>query len=176
MHAAVEQALLKWYQANQEEINNAAVADLGSYNINGGTKQIIKHAIGFDLLAGAGVDVVVEPGNIPEQYHHEFKFVTCISAYQFCPEPDLYMIEFLQLLTPHGYLFLTCCGEGCKFEHSTSGAYGYKDHFRMNVPELESTFGEYFDCLELLQLGGSNDDLIYIGQLSSGVDEDYDEQ
>ena len=65
MHSTVSEKLYDWYNKNKKLFESSKIADVGSYNINGNTNDIIKNVVGFDILEGKGVDVVIIPGKIP---------------------------------------------------------------------------------------------------------------
>lgn len=150
MHDNVKKHLIEWYNVNKTFIDNSKVADLGSYNINGGVKDIIVHSVGFDIYNGLGVDVIIKPGIIPKEHIGKYSVVTCVSSFQFCPEPFLYKKQMIDLLCEKGLLFLTMCSDKCPRGHSSSpNEYKFGDEIRMSLTEIENFFKDDFKILEL---------------------------
>lgn len=141
MHDAIKKELALWYNYLKPHIDNQKVADLGSYDINGSVKDIIPHAIGFDILPGKNVDVVLVPGIIPPEHKNKYGFVTSTGSFQCCPDSRMFKAEILDLLNWGGELFLTMCSDGCKYKHSTSpNSYNFQDSVRMTSNQLASFF------------------------------------
>lgn len=166
MHTSVARQIKKFYIDYQYFIDNNLVADLGSLNINGAAKDIIKHAVGFDIVNGPGVDVVIEPGKIPDEYLASFGLVLSVNSFVFCPDPFLYRAQIIDLLRPRGYMFLTMCSEKCKEKHTTSSnVYGFGDEFRMERIQAYSFFSDKFSILEFTETNYEHSDYIILGQL-----------
>jgi hypothetical protein len=152
MHRDAIVYIEEWYTKNQEYLDINDVADLGSYNINGTVKDIIPKVIGFDILKGEGVDVVIKPGIIPKQYRYKFGAVVTTSAFQCCPNPDIFKKQVLDLIKPEGLFILTMCPQSCEAGHSTSpNKYEYKDSIRMSLDELQKFWGEDFTNIEIYE-------------------------
>ena len=140
MHASVRQKLTEFID-NEPDIWISEVADVGSFNINGGVIDILPDVVGFDLLPGRGVDVVLEePGVIPVEHKERYSYVTAISCFQFCRYPALIVQEIGTLLAPGGSFIVTMCGEQCQQTHSTSGAWGWGDEWRMSKYQFKKHF------------------------------------
>jgi hypothetical protein len=168
MHHSIMRAASKFYFDYKAFVDSSLVADLGALNINGSTKDLIKHAIGFDIVSGPGVDVVIEPGNIPQQYKKIFDVVVSISSFQFCPDPILYKKQIIDLLHPRGYLFLSMCSDKCTEKHTTSNnKYGYADEFRLSRVHFESLFLDEFKILESAETNYEHPDFIIVAKLKS---------
>lgn len=165
MHAIVKDRISAWYQENRAEIDRSKVADLGALDINGSVKGIIRHAVGFDILEGRGVDVVLKPGEVPVGHQHKYDFVVSTSSFQTCPYPEEYKKEILGLLRVGGKLLLTMCGPKCTCIHSTSpNSYGYKDGVRMSRQQVVDFFSGEFQCLSAEEMiEQPNGDIIYYG-------------
>jgi hypothetical protein len=150
MHKNVREHVEEWYQSNRHSIDTSKIADVGAFNINGSIKDIIPHTIGFDIYDGNGVDVVIEPGVVPEEHVGKYKFVTSISSFQFCPDPDLYKKQITDLLCDGGFLFLSMCSNKCEKGHSSSpNKYSYGDEVRMSLTEIQNFFETDFTITEL---------------------------
>ena len=166
MHNSVRRALAKFYFDYKGDLDTTAVADLGALDINGSTKNIISHAVGFDIVEGKGVDVLIVPGSIPDAHRNVYGAVVSISSFQCCPDPALYKRQIIDLLQEGGILFLAMCSNKCNFQHSTSdNKYGYKDEFRLEFRELERFFATDFNILELAETNYEHPDFILIAKL-----------
>jgi hypothetical protein len=166
MHKVIYDKISKFYSENKEKIDSYRVADLGSYDINGSVKSIIKHAVGFDILEGRGVDVVLKPGIIPEEHKNKYNLVISASSFQTCPKPEEYKKEIIDLLETNGLILLTMCGKKCKARHSSSpNKYRYRDCIRMTKEELINFFKPEFELISCMELAEQqNDDIIYCGK------------
>lgn len=150
MHKEVLQEFITFYDRNQEVLDNGTVAELGSYDINGNLKKYIRNSVGFDILEGPNVNVIIEPGIIPDEHKNKYQVVISISSFQFCPYPEVYKKEILDLLCDQGLLFLTMCSTECKGFHTTSpNYYKYEDSIRMSHKELNDFFGNDFEIFEI---------------------------
>ena len=165
MHNNVKQELSNWYKSNKEYIDTISVADVGSYDINGSTKDIIKDSVGFDIYDGVGVDVTIKPGVIPEEHINIYGAVTSISSFQCCPDSNIYKKQIIDLLTKDGILFLTMCATSCRGKHSTSpNEYNYGDGVRFTIDGLTKFFSDSFNVVECYEKSESDhNDLIYKG-------------
>lgn len=162
MHNNVRYRLEEWYKSNKNDIDTLKIADVGAYNINGSTKDIISHTIGFDIYDGKGVDVVIEPGIIPEEHIGIYNFVTSISSFQFCPDPNIYKKQITDLLCDGGFLFLSMCSDKCEKGHSSSpNTYNFGDEIRMTLNEIQDFFETDFTIVELTySLDSGHSDII----------------
>ncbi len=165
MHDTVKNFIRSWYSDNKADIDRAQIADLGSYNVNGGVVDIIPHVVGFDICEGKGVDVVLRPGEIPEEHRNAFDYVVSTSSFTCCPQPEAYKAEIVDLLKPGGQLLLTMCSPKCQFRHSTSpNVYGFQDSFRITPDQTKAFFSTHFAALRCFVADeGEFSDLIYIG-------------
>jgi dTDP-4-amino-4,6-dideoxygalactose transaminase len=170
MHDSVARSLQDWADKYRRFLEKAAVADIGAYNINGSTKQVLAKSpcasiTGFDILAGDGVDVVIQPGEIPEEYHGQYDVVTSISSFQCCPDSDVYRQQIIDLIKPGGMLFLTMCSTECKSKHSSSPNEHYEgDYVRMSREQLIKFFSRDFEMLKCYESHAYHPDLVYIAQ------------
>ena len=144
MHENAHDVLKDWVNKNQEFVDSAKIAELGCQDVNGNILEIIPTRTGFDLMEDASVDVVIEPGIIPEDHKHIYDLVVTVSSFQFCPNPHVYIKEILDLLKPDGKLFLLTCGYSCI--HKTA-------HVFFSKEALTLLFSQHFDILEIDQRG-----------------------
>jgi SAM-dependent methyltransferase len=135
------------------------IADLGSYACHGGRNvaHYVKDAkvIGFDLVAGPGVDVVLESGIVPPDQAHTFDAVYGLSAIQFAPAPDDFLAEAAALLKPRGMVVITMCSPACQEEHNTSRRHRERE-WRCELSELVGLAIEYFHVRVASTTGGTN--------------------
>ncbi len=172
MHDSAKRAIKRFYNDDKFKsyLDSHPVADMGALNINGSTRDVISHCTGFDIVAGPGVDVVIQPGVIPPEHQHKYGAVISTSSFMCCPDPEMYKRQIIDLLSDGGLLFLTICSTKCTQKHSTSdNEYGYGDSFRVELKELERFFGIEFDVLELSELNYEHPDFVLIGQLKKAV-------
>lgn len=166
MHQSAARAISKFYFDFRSYIDSSQVADMGALNLNGSTKDVIRHAVGFDIVAGPGVDVVIEPGRIPAEHRQRYGLVTSISSFTFCPHPAVYKQQIIDLLHPQGYMLLSMCSDKCRFKHTTSNnTYGFGDEFRMTRQQVEDFFGKEFKILELNETNYEHPDFVVVGKL-----------
>lgn len=166
MHDSAKRAIAKFYFDYRDYLDGKKIADMGALNINGATKDVIQNCIGFDIVEGEGVDVVISPGLIPEEHKARYGAVISANSFVFCPAPDLYKKQIIDLLAPNGLLLLITCAAKCKNKHTTSdNQYGFTDTFRMDLREFESFFEPEFDILELSELNYAHPDYVLLGRL-----------
>lgn len=161
MHNSVKFELVKWYSDNKNYLDGVFLADVGSYNINGSVKDVIKNVTGFDIYEGHGVDVIISPGFIPENHRLKYGAITSVSSFQFCPDPEIYIRQILDLLCKDGLLFLTMCNSKCNVKHSTSpNKYNFVDSLRYETDELIKLFSKNFEIIEVYEINDLHNDLI----------------
>lgn len=169
MHNSVKRAIARFYFDNRDYLDQVRVADMGALNINGSAREVIPHCTGFDIVDGPGVDVRIEPGQIPEAHRGVYGAVLSISSFTFCPEPALYKRQLVDLLAPGGLLLLTCCSVHCKARHSTSSnGFGFADSFRVALPALAQFFASDFDLLEVSEQHYEHPDYVLVARLKPG--------
>jgi hypothetical protein len=135
------------------------IADLGSYACHGGRNvaHYVKDAkvIGFDLVSGPGVDVVLKPGAVPDEHLHAFDAVYGLSAIQFAPFPMEFFAAAAALLKPRGMVVITMCSPSCREEHNTSIRHRERE-WRCELSELVGLAMEYFHVRAASTTGGTN--------------------
>ncbi len=167
MHDSVYNALVDWWELHRERIGPLPVAEVGSRILNGLVRRGLGGAnvTGFDVVAGPGVDVVLEHSLpspvIPLDFRHKFEAVVSVSSFQFCPDSELYKGELVDLIKPGGLLFLTMCRSHCKHTHTTSpNPWGWTDEFRLEPAELVALLAPEFTTH---QIRLTSHDIIYEG-------------
>ena len=138
MHASIAAELRCWAKELGLDSANVKIADVGSYNLNGAVKDILPSAVGFDILPGPGVDVVIAPGEIPDEDQGRYDVVVSISALLFAPDPRTLCGEILDLLRPGGRAFVSTCAPSCTLEHT--GPEGFPDRWRLAPEEIMAFF------------------------------------
>lgn len=166
MHQGARRAIARFYFDNRDYLDGVRVADLGALNINGCVKDVIPHCTGFDIVEGPGVDVVIEPGIIPEEHQKQYGAVTTSSSFAYCPDPYLYKRQITDLLKPGGLLLLITCSVKCRTQHTTSNnKYNFKDTIRLEFRDLEKFFAAEFEILELAENNYDHPDYVLVGKL-----------
>lgn len=169
VHESARRAIAKFYFDYRSYLDNTEIADMGALNINGATKDII-NCVGFDIVEGKGVDVVINPGFIPEEHKRRYGAVISANSFVFCPDPGMYKKQIIDLLAPNGLVFLITCSEKCKNKHTTSdNIYGFQDSFRVGLRDLEKFFSIEFDILELSELNYAHSDYVLLGRLKDSI-------
>jgi len=169
LHNSVKLELASYVCALPRSVANYWVADLGAYNVNGSVRDLIPHAVGFDLIPGPCVNVIIHAGHIPVEHRGKYAIVASLSTFQFS-DKDAFKREAVDLLAPHGELFLTMCGPNCKKLHSvpvTGGGTVEVRSFHMEVDQLAAFFEpelERIACYETPEADGHAGDLIYVGR------------
>lgn len=157
MHSQAFKEIQGWVSENQEIVQGSNVADLGALNINGAVKDIIPHAVGFDICSGKGVDVVLEPGKIPVDHLHKYDIVFCVNALNACPNTEIYYNEVSDLLQDHGLFFLIF-RLGNVTNHSTSpNKYGYTWYVITDPSKIVDVFKRAFTIIKEKHIIESND-------------------
>jgi hypothetical protein len=152
MHKGAAIEIKKWYQNNKQYLDTIKIAELGSYDINGSVKDIIPNTIGFDILEGKGVDIVITPGIITEKYKQVFGALITTSAFQCCPDITLFKTQVLDLLKPEGLFILTMCPDSCNPGHSTSpNEYKFRDSIRMSQSKLREFWEDEFNNIKIFE-------------------------
>lgn len=158
MHYSVKQETKSWFKRNPI-LQSCTVADLGSLNINGSVKDIIPQAVGFDLIEGPGVDVVIEDGEIPKNWKGYFSAVVGVSSLQFCPNLENYKKEVVDLLAPDGLVLLTSCTLSCSCHHTTSSV--TDDKHRLRPYEVQDLFHPEIFLRYSWSVSSEHEDMIF---------------
>lgn len=141
VHSSSAAAIVEWFETISSDLRIVPqVAELGSYDINGTIRDHLPiKIIGFDLVAGKCVDVVIEPGVIPEEHVGKYDAVISANAFHYSVKPEEYKKEVLSLLQRNGHFVLTMCHPGCDVVHTASpNQYGRNDGLRMTEEELRA--------------------------------------
>ena len=158
MHRESREALSSWYEQYKDELK--AVADMGSYDINGSVKEVIPYVVGFDICQGDNVDIVINNYVIAPEHLGVYDGVTALNSIQYCDNPSMFVWNLRRLLRVGGRCLLTSCGPDCKQRHTPSP--GAKDCIRFSPEQLRILFqSRGFSKIEIQRLcDRPNDDII----------------
>ena len=155
MHESSVKTIVKWYAENYAWLHGELLADLGSYNINGKVSDFIpENIVGFDVYEGENVDVVLEPGIVPEAHQGKYTAVISANVFHLCGDMEAYKKEVVQLLESKGLFILTMCSNRCNHMHNTSpNKYGFKDGIRMSAEELQNFWKDALNITDVFERG-----------------------
>lgn len=128
--------LLQEYCAHLWE-TDAAIADFGSYDVNGTYKSIIPEKweyTGIDIVPGPNVDIVVGERYIPPR---SFEVAISGGTLEHCKNPFIFVEEMARTLIPGGILVINA--PQVRYEHGTRSnpEIRFKDYWRFNPEGLE---------------------------------------
>ena len=164
MHKSIRKEL-KLFRDVYEKQLTGRIAELGALDMNGSPRKYLPPLTGFDIVEGNGIDVVIEPGIIPEEYVNKFDVVISSSSFHYCPRPELYKKQILDLLKVGGLLWMSMCGPKCKNNHSTSNnKYKFKDCFRVTKEQLQEFLSPEIEIEKCYYAGDDHhQDIIFVG-------------
>lgn len=121
--------VIEFIQRNAKTIrwDGAHVVEVGAYNVNGNARDYLPAEVGapaswcgIDLLEGPGVDFVGDAAGILATMGG---FDVCVSTevLEHAPTWAALVDAMLAALKPHGYLLITCAGNG-RAPHSADGS------------------------------------------------------
>jgi SAM-dependent methyltransferase len=168
--------------ANRNLIPGAAILEVGSYDVNGGIRQLFygaKRYVGVDLCEGPGVDVVA--------YGHELDHPADsydIALSGECFEHDAHwrstFLNMVRLVRPGGLVAFSCASRG-RLEHGTArtdprsspgtdarGSNYYRNLEERDFRELE--IDHMFSRSQFWYLSG-HFDLLFVGIKKGGSDQ-----
>lgn len=115
------------------------VWEVGSQNINGSPRQFFAHGtgryVGFDVVAGPGVDIVVSDGFHAWTNATQADVILCCEVLEHDPYAEQTIESMVRALAPGGYLLLTIAGPN-RPEHGTrrtGNEWGPNPDFYRNV-------------------------------------------
>ena len=110
MHDSVLEYVGSWVEFL--ELEDKKVLDIGSYDVNGSTRQFFTgEYIGLDMRAGPGVDIVSGSWDI-DLPDASFDVIVSTEMLEHDEYPAHTFDEIRRLLKPNGYVILTCRGPG----------------------------------------------------------------
>jgi len=105
------------------EIAGKRVLEVGAQNINGSLRAHVEmlgpsHYCGVDVIAGPGVDVICNAGDLVERFGPEsFDLVICTEMLEHCREWRSAISNIKRVCRPEGHILLTVRGPGFPFHH-----------------------------------------------------------
>mgnify|MGYP001593832058 CR=1 FL=1 len=150
MHEAIRRELAVWLTT---ELPIGPFAELGSYDLNGGVRDFVPGIVGFDAVAGPGVDVVVSTTPPwPAEHGGRYGALIGASSIQFCNEPRGWFELAAFLLMTGGRLWASGCGTSCHTLHSTSpNGLGWRDMWRLDDRYLRMWGEPFFDHMSIVR-------------------------
>jgi SAM-dependent methyltransferase len=105
-------AVLSEFISLSEQAPCPSILEIGSRNVSGITRRnLFSHCsdyIGFDVLAGDGVDIVGDAHKLSESFPLEhFDFVYSISVFEHLLFPWKAVLEINKVMKPEGYVFVS---------------------------------------------------------------------
>lgn len=99
-------------QAHARSLNDLAVLEIGSYDVNGSVREIFTGPyLGVDYRAGPGVDLVADARWLPIP-SASWPVVVSTEMLEHCEHPDLALAEMERVLVLGGCLLLSARGPG----------------------------------------------------------------
>lgn len=138
----MEIKILEWFAKYMPMIRNKNVLEVGSLNVNGSIKPLIKlftsSYIGVDMKAGIGVDQVVDVLDIVKVFGSEkFDCVVCLETMEHVRFWREALHNLKAVLKPGGLLFFSAPGYGFTY-------HGYPDDFwRFSKLDGLRLFGDF---------------------------------
>ena len=123
MHPAAR----NWISAHlYRDISYRRVIEVGSRNINGGVRDLIRahEYVGIDLVDGPGVDLVCDARGYPGGA--SFDLVVCCEVLEHDPDPSGLIAALGWLARPDGTVLVTAAGIG-REPHSAVDGGGLRD-------------------------------------------------
>lgn len=102
----------KFISLSKQEPSPPSMLEIGSRNVTGVTRRnLFPHCvdyIGFDVLAGDGVDIVGDAHKLSESFPLErFDFIYSISVFEHLLFPWKVVLEINKVMRPGGYVFVS---------------------------------------------------------------------
>lgn len=152
MHEPVLKVIAEYIGEKKADIERGLVADLGGRDFNGCVKDLLPQAVSFDIHAGDRVDVVIEPGVIPDVYLHKFQHVFATSVINFCLNEEEFFSEVEQLAAPGADIFICGCTDKCPYDHD-NGQDKYIAYRKYPIKGIGYIARRHFDGVEVIDLG-----------------------
>jgi hypothetical protein len=160
MHAECLLETATWYKRFEPILRLGDIAEIGSLNINGTVRSIIpQRIIGFDVVEGDGVDIVINEGLIPDDHTGKYGGVVSLNAMGACADKTIFCKQLYDVSKPGALLFLCTCSNYCKTTHSSSEK--TIDKWRFDKAGLEAVLADYF--VGCAYYGHENHSIYYTG-------------
>lgn len=117
---------------NRHKLAGARVLEVGSYNVNGGVRELFTgEYIGVDIEAGPGVDEVVSAHELDARFEPgSFELVVCLEMLEHDEAPWLTMVQLGRMVAPGGHLLVSARGNGFPLHNPPDRWRFMKDGFR----------------------------------------------
>lgn len=121
------------------------VLEVGSFNVNGGLRELLPITVGIDMREGPGVDRVLSVSDLLATYGPEsFDCVCSADALEHIEDWESALVNMWGVLKPGGVLFLTMA-------NMKKGYHGYpSDFWRWPLDDFKRLFWQNMpvDCFE----------------------------
>lgn len=141
MHESVKAFFLRNMLAS--EFTGGCVLEVGSYNVNGGLREIVERLepfdyVGTDMRDGPGVDYVIEASRLAKAFPaSSFKAVICTEMLEHCQHWREAIDAMKRLLQPGGVIYVTTRSKGFPL-HEYPG-----DFWRFSKYDLHAIFRDF---------------------------------
>jgi len=96
----------KYLEKNQ----SYSIAEIGSYNVNGSIRPHFSNEnwfyLGFDIVSGPDVDIVIPESNWPQEYHNKFDVVVSSQVMEHVKRPWSWMRDVASFCKPGGIIYI----------------------------------------------------------------------
>jgi hypothetical protein len=151
----------------------ARIADVGAYDINGSVKEELAYrddltVVGFDVVPGPGVDVVVTDAGVPTEHMWVYDAVTAVCSIQHCGDVPAFAKRLWVLGMTGAPVYVNMCANNCDGKHSQpENPYGWNDCNRFTPAELREALAPYVDCIACrTHRGDTHRTLHYYGRVA----------
>lgn len=123
----MHESVMKWVadKVQRLELSNLKTLELGSYNVNGGVRDLFRgEYVGIDHAAGPGVDIVCDAHDLSQFGCDAFDVVVSTEMLEHDPHPHATMWQIAKVLKPGGHLLVTARGNGFP-EHNNPDMFRY---------------------------------------------------
>lgn len=132
----MNEEVLKFARSFRKQIKGR-ILEVGSRNVNGSLRSVLKITVGVDIQEGQGVDVVLDVNQLVEHFGAEsFDHVCSTDTLEHIQDWRTAVEQMWGVLKPGGVLLLTMAAP-------TKGRHAYPDdYWRMELPVFLAMFGE----------------------------------
>lgn len=125
--------VLKYVKQHADRLNGR-VLEVGSLNVNGSVREVLKVDIGIDMRPGNGVDRVMLAEDLPEHFGAEFDSMVSCDMLEHCENWRGAIRGMWHVLKPGGWMLVTMA-------NMRKGRHNYpSDYWRCEPETLEKIF------------------------------------
>jgi len=130
----------------KEEVADKRVLEVGSYNVNGSLRPIIKlwgpsEYIGIDVHEGPGVDIVCNAEGALEKFGKDsFDVIICTSVIEHVKNWKLVISNLKNLCRPNGVIIISTCTYGFSYHEYPN------DFWRYELSDMKKIFSDFEIC------------------------------